>query len=276
MPFWTSRSDGAATVDDSILISQHGAVRRITLNRPERLNAMDQGMQTRFMGAVDHAMADPDTTVVVVAGAGSSFCSGADLKAAARERQGGSGRDVRNAPDDMVRNRRRVAELLALWSSPKPLIAQVHGYCIGIANEIVGACDLVVCAESAKLGMPEVRHLALPPTLGFWPMRLGIGLTKELLFTGRWLSGREAYERGLAVKVVPDADLEATVDELAQHIAIVPVALLSVVKHAVNEWADAGGLRLAALRGADYHAIYHQASEWAAPPERREVHNDEH
>jgi enoyl-CoA hydratase/carnithine racemase len=107
-------------------------------------------------------------------------------------------------------------------------------------------------------------------------MRLGIGLTKELLFTGRWLSGREAYERGLAVKVVPDADLEATVDELAQHIAIVPVALLSVVKQAVNEWADAGGLRLAALRGADYHAIYHQASEWAAPPERREVHNDEH
>jgi len=244
------------------------------LNRPERLNAMDSAMQRDFMNTIDEAMKDEGTSVVVISGAGSSFCSGADVKAAAQEATSDSNHDVSNAPADMVRTRQRVAGLLDLWSAPKPLIAQVHGYCIGIANEIVGACDLVVCAESAKIGMPEVRHLALPPTLGFWPLRLGIGLTKELLFTGRWMSGREAYDRGLAVTVVPDDDLEAATDELAQQIAAVPLALLSVIKVSVNEWADAAGVRVAALRGADHHAIYHQASAWNDMSTSQEARNN--
>jgi enoyl-CoA hydratase len=101
--------------------------------------------------------------VIVLAGAGRSFSSGADLDTAA------DGASVSDAPADMIRNRARVEAWLSLWSAPKPLIAQVHGWCLGTANELAGACDLVVCGESAKLGMPEVRHFALPPTLGFWP-----------------------------------------------------------------------------------------------------------
>jgi enoyl-CoA hydratase len=239
-----------------IVEEQRGKVRRITFNRPEKHNAMPPDMQEDFFGAVDAAMADAGTSVVVLSGAGRSFSSGADLKAA------GAGTEVSNAPGDMVSNRARVDRWLRLWSSPKPLIAQVHGWCIGIANEIVGCCDLVVCGESAKLGMPEAREFALPPTLGFWPAKIGFARTKELLFTGRFVDGAEAVTLGLANRVVPDDQLQAAVDELADSIAEVPVALLSVTKQAVNNWAETYGVRVAALRGAEYHSIYHQASSW--------------
>jgi enoyl-CoA hydratase len=244
---------------EHIKITQQDAVRRIILNRPDKLNAMPPSMQEDFLRCIDDAAEDTDTSVVVVSGAGRAFSSGADLKAAAAK----GGDSTSNAPVDMILNRQRVEKLLHLWSFPKPLIAQVHGYCIGNANEIVGAADLVVCGESTKIGMPEAREFALPPTLGFWPARLGLSRTKELLFTGRWLSGAEAVQCGLAIAVVPDDDLESYVDALAAKVAEVPSAILAVCKQAVNEWAEVAGLRTAALRGAEYHAIFHQASTWA-------------
>jgi len=253
-----------------LLVEQAGAVRRITLNRPHKLNAMDSAMQAALFAAVDEAMVDDSVNVVVIGGAGRAFCAGADLKptsSPADERGDTTARrpagDLGNAPADMVVNRRRVDDWLRLWSAPKPIIAQVHGYCIGIGNELAGACDLIVCGDSAKFGMPEVRDIALPPTLGFWPERIGLALTKELLFTGRWLSADDAMACGLANRVVADDNLAETVDQLAAQIAEVPAARLSVVKQAVNSWAEASGLRASALRGAEYHAIYHQASEWA-------------
>jgi enoyl-CoA hydratase len=248
---------------EHLAIDQQGAVRRITLDRPDKLNAMSPAMETGFLAAVDDAVADPATSVIVVSGNGRAFCSGADLRAGAGTGAGAEGdASVRDAPGDMVLNRGRVERWLRLWSVPKPLIAQVHGYCIGTANEIVGAADLVVCGESARIGMPEARAFALPPTLGFWPSRIGLARTKELLFTGRFLTGEEALAYGLAIAVVPDDELAAHVDALAATIAEVPPAILAVCKQAVNEWAEAAGVRTAALRGAEYHAIFHQASTW--------------
>lgn len=245
--------------EPSIQTDQTGAVRRITLNRPSKLNAMDAEMQSDFFDTVEQAMADDSVNVVVIAGAGRAFSAGADL----RPDSPGAAMTVSDrAPKNMTTNRARVDRWLRLWSAPKPIIAQVHGYCIGIANEVVGACDLVVCAESAKFGMPEVRDIALPPTLGFWPARIGAAMTKELLFTGRWLTGEEALRIGLANRLVADDDLVGAVDELAAQIAEVPAERLSVVKAAVNGWSEAAGVRTSALRGADYYAIYHQVSEW--------------
>jgi enoyl-CoA hydratase len=241
-----------------ILARQSGAVRRLGFNRPEKHNAFTPAMEAELHAAIDAALADEATRVIVLAGEGRSFSSGADLNAA-----GGAAR-VSDAPGDMLRNRARVERWLSLWSAPKPLIAQVHGWCLGTANELAGACDLVVCGESAKLGMPEVRSFALPPTLGFWPARIGLQRTKELLFTGRHVTGAEAVELGLAIACVPDAELAAHVDALAAKIAKVPAALLAVTKQAANAWLETAGLRDAALRGADYHAIYHQASQWEA------------
>jgi enoyl-CoA hydratase len=257
----------------SIVVEQHDSVRRIVLNRPEKLNATDRLMLDSFFGAVDDAVADPGTRVVVVSGAGRAFSSGADLKAVPTGPTPGAGLggdgSVGNAPVDMVLNRERVERWLRLRSIPKPLIAQVHGYCLGSAMEIAGCCDLVICGQGAQFGMPEVREFALPPTLGFLPLRIGSARTKELLWTGRLVDGREATTLGLVDAVVPDADLSAHVLELAGQIAEIPPARLAVVKQAVNSWTEAFGVRDAAMRGADYHALYHQVSTYAARLEKR-------
>jgi enoyl-CoA hydratase len=233
-------------MDDSIVVHQTGRVRRIVLNRPDKLNAITTAMGERLFTEIDGAVDDNSVGVIVISGAGRAFSAGADMK------EGGvDNRDVLRAPSDMVTNRAKVAEIMRLWGAPKPIIAQVHGYCIGSANDIVAMADLIVCGESARFGMPEARQFALPPTLGFWPFRIGLAKTKELLYTGRFVGGTEAAAIGLATEVVADDSLATHVDALAATIA------------------EVLGLPQAAVRGAEYHAIYHQASEWAARGEQR-------
>jgi enoyl-CoA hydratase len=251
-------------MDDSIVVHQVGRVRRIVLNRPDKLNAITTAMGKRIFTEFDSAVDDDDVGVIVISGAGRAFSAGADLH------EGGvDNRDVLRAPSDMTANRAKVAEIMRLWSAPKPVIAQVHGYCIGSANDIVAIADLIVCGESARFGMPEARQFALPPTLGFWPFRIGLAKTKELLYTGRFVGGTEAAAIGLAATVVADESLAAHVDALAATIAEVPADRLAVVKQAANSWFEVLGLPQAAVRGAEYHAIYHQASEWAARGDQR-------
>jgi enoyl-CoA hydratase len=251
-------------MDNSIVVHQADRVRRIVLNRPDKLNAITTTMWQRLFVEVDAAMVDDSVGVIVINGAGRAFSAGADMT------EGGvDNADVLHAPSDMSKNRAKVAEITRLWSAPKPIVAQVHGYCIGSANDIVAIADLVVCGESARFGMPEARQFALPPTLGFWPFRIGLAKTKELLFTGRFVDGHEAAAIGLATDVVADESLGAHVDTLAATIAAVPADRLAVVKQAANSWFEVLGLPQAALRGADYHAIYHQASEWADRGNRR-------
>ena len=226
-------------------IEQRGRVRRLRLNRAEKLNVFSAQLTDELEGGLRAAMADDDTAVVVLSGAGRAFSAGHDVKSLDDEPEGGgtsTRHQLTDTPKDMVANRRRVDEWLALWSMPKPVIAQVHGYCLGLANELVGCCDLVVCGESAKFGMPEVRQIALFPTLGFWPDRIGMQRTKELLFTGRLVDGNEAVRLGLALECVPDADLEAHVDVLAAHVADVDIDRLTLAKAAVNAWAEARGV----------------------------------
>jgi enoyl-CoA hydratase/carnithine racemase len=255
------------TRDPRIVAELDGTVLRLVMDRPDKLNALDPAMSDALFAAVEDAMASPDVRVVVISGRGRAFSSGADLKAnSALQSQVdglGSEQSIRSAPSDMVHNRARVANWLKLRNAPKPLIAQVHGYCLGIANEIAGCCDLVVCGESARFGMPEARDFALPPTLGFWPLRIGLAATKELLWTGRLVTGQQAAELGLAEVVVPDEELAARTAELAERIAEVPAARLAVVKQAVNAWGEAFGVNEAASRGAEYHALYHQVSTFA-------------
>jgi enoyl-CoA hydratase len=238
-----------------VVTESSGRVRRLRLARPEKLNALSPALLAELTDALDAAMADPDVSVVVLSGTGRAFSAGADVRAegpALRER-------LRDAPYDMANTQRQVDEWLRLKSLPKPLIAQVHGYCLGLANELVGCADLVVCGESARFGMPEVREIGLFPTLGFWPERVGVQRTTELLLTGRLVDGREAERLGLALRCVPDDELEGAVDELAQSLADVQLGRLLVTKAAVGMWSEAAGAHLAARRGAQFHALYHQA-----------------
>lgn len=238
-------------------VEQRGGVRRLRMNRPERLNALNGELLTALRRELEAAMDDDATAVVVLSGAGRAFSAGADVKEAGHG-QGESRR--RHAPTDMGDARRQAENWLSLWTLPKPIIGQVHGYCLGMANELLGCADIVVCGESARFGFPEMREVALFTTIGFWPDRIGLQRTKELTFTGRLVEGDEAPRIGLALECVPDDRLEARVDELAASIAEVGPDRLAVVKAAINGWAEARGVRGAALRGGDFHAIYHQAS----------------
>jgi enoyl-CoA hydratase len=242
-------------VSDLLLCRDAGPVRRIHLNRPAKLNALSPPLLFELTTAVDAAMEDDAVRVVVLAGEGRAFSAGADVDAedpAFRAR-------LHDAPGDMVRTRQRVEEWLRLKGAPKPVVASVHGWCLGLANELVGCADLVVCGESARFGMPEVRQVGLFPTLGFWPERIGIQRTTELLLTGRLVPGAEAVALGLAMACVPDAELTDAVDALAASIAEVDLARLVVVKAAVAAWSEAAGTRDAARRGSQFHALYHQA-----------------
>jgi enoyl-CoA hydratase len=237
---------------EPLIVEEHEArVCRLTLNRPDKLNAINAAMLDELFGAVDRALADEDTGVIVIGGSGRAFCAGWDTK--------DFGEPPSNAAEDMAQTKASVERWLTLWDAPKPVIAQVHGYCLGMANDLLACCDIVVCGESARIGMPEARETALPPTLGFWPLRIGLSRTKELLWTGALLDGAGAVAAGLASRVVADDDLTATVDELAQTIATARPSALAVTKQAANAWWEAIGLRAAALRGADYHAIYHES-----------------
>jgi enoyl-CoA hydratase len=254
--------------DEDVLVVDRGHVRRLVLNRPHRLNAFTPAMEQHLFTLIESAMTDDEVRVVVLGAAGRAFSSGSDMK------EGGDRAGVLNTTADVVANRRKLRQLLALWAAPKPVIAQIQGYCIGMANDIVSVADFVVCGESTRIGMPEVREFALPPTLGLWPVKIGLARTKEILFSGRYVDGAEAARIGLAVEVVPDDQLEARVDELAATIAEVPAGRLAVIKQAVNSWAEVAGLAEAVQRGAEYHALFHQESSWAelsGMPERGET-----
>ena len=240
----------------SLLLTEDlDGVRRIRLNRPDKLNALSPVMLRELTDALDAAMVDDAVRVVVLSGTGRAFSAGADAKAEGAEFKA----QLRDAPVDMARTQQRIEEWLRLKALPKPVLAQVHGYCLGLANELVGCADIVVCATSARFGMPEVREVGLFPTLGFWPERVGVQRTMELLLTGRLVAGEEAVGLGLAMTCVPDDALESTVDELAASVAAVDVGRLVVTKAAVNTWTETAGCHVAARRGAQFHALYHQA-----------------
>lgn len=255
---------------------QHERVRYITLDRPDKLNAITPEMEDQLHTSVDEALADDGVGVIVISGRGRAFSSGADLAAGQRPDTASDDPEAwpstRDAARDLQVNRGRVERWLKLWSAPKPIVAQVHGYCLGMANEFVACCDLVVCGESARFGMPEARRFGLPPTLALWPARIGLQRTKEMLFTGRLMDAAEAAEVGIANAVVPDEALAEHVDTLASEIAQNDPQRLAVCKAAANAWYEETGVLDAARRGAQFHALYHQVSEWGRldPTDRHE------
>src|SRR3972149_1659714 len=177
---------------------------RITLNRPEKLNAMNGQMLAELDQAFDAFEGAPDASVLIVRGAGRAFCTGYDLGPLA----GGGGFTV---TQDRWNLRKIVDRWQRLWSLPKPTIAQVHGYCLAGALELIGHCDLVFASGDAAFGHPAARSLGVLPTLAMWPYLIGMRKTKEFLFTGDSMTAAEALESGLINRVYPAQRLAAEV-----------------------------------------------------------------
>jgi enoyl-CoA hydratase len=217
---------------------------RLTLNRPAKLNAINAELRDSLGSAIQEAATDPAIRVVVIKGSGRAFCSGYDLSEA--------------APPDAWGWRELLAEdvavTLAIWRCPKPVIAQVHGYALAGGLELAMACDLVVAAEDAQLGEPEIRFGSAPVTL-LMPFLIGQKKTRELLFTGDLVDGRGAARIGLVNRAVPADRLDAEVELLADKLARVPGDVMAPTKLMLNRAMEASGFLAAVESGLDLQSF---------------------
>jgi len=231
---------------------------RFTLNRPDKLNALNGELVTALVAALDAAEADPAVRVIVLEGAGRAFSSGYDLT---EEAEGAIGGPVAWREALAV----DVAATLRFLDSPKPVVAQVHGYALAGGLELAMACDLIVAAEGTKLGEPEIRYGSAPVTL-LMPYLIGQKRTRELLLTGDLIDAAEAERIGLINRVVPADQLAADVDRLADRLARTPPEVMGPTKRMLNRAMDVAGFRLAVEAGLDLGAIINAADT----PEQRE------
>ena len=225
---------------------------RLTLNRPEKLNAMSQKLLKELDGVMEEFEGDPTASVLIVRGAGRAFCAGYDLQPT---QQPGSGFTVHN---DRTNLHKMVDRWQRLWALPKPIIAQVHGYCLAGATELAGHCDIVFASEDAQFGHPAGRALGILPTLSMWPILIGPRKTKEYFFTGDLMSAKEAIECHLVNRVFPKDQLEAETLSYARRVAMVPLDLLALHKASINRWLDVMGYRALEQSSADLDCIAHQ------------------
>jgi enoyl-CoA hydratase len=139
----------------------------------------------------------------------------------------------------------------------KPIVAQVHGPCLAGGLDLIGVCDIVYAASDARFGHPAARGLGIPPTLGMLPLKIGAARAKELFFTGDTVDGHEAARLGMVNKVVPSDELDATTLALCHRIATMPLDALTLHKSVINRWSEIQGIRLGALEGAEFDALFH-------------------
>jgi enoyl-CoA hydratase len=241
-----------------VVEERRGPAAWITLNRPEKLNAINSQMVEQLRAAFGRATADDETKVVVLTGAGRAFSAGYDIAEEVESELEGADRWHAVLAED-------VAMTMELWSLPKPTIAAVRGWCLAGACEIAMACDLIVATDDARFGEPEIRYGSGPVTL-LMPFLLGQKKTHELLFTGDAIAATEAERLGLVNRVVPPEELEAAVDELVRKIAPTPLPVLRLTKTALTRAYEAMGLREAVYANLDLSAVLNAADT----PEQRE------
>ncbi|MGB1880176.1 MAG: enoyl-CoA hydratase-related protein [Gammaproteobacteria bacterium] len=220
-------------------------IRRITLNRPEKRNPLSNALRGELFDALEQADQDPEIAVMIIRGAGPSFSAGYDLKSDVRQGQpfytaSGLGNWPRHVVEGCFR----------MWDLGKPIIAQVHGYCLAGGTELATGCDLVYVAEDAQIGYPPVRAMS-PPDNQFYPWIVGMRRAMEMMLTGDSISGLEAVACGFANRAFPAAALEDAVLEIAARVARIPPDIQQINKRAVHRQMEAMGLRAGIRAGTE-------------------------
>jgi enoyl-CoA hydratase len=229
---------------ETLLYHTDGAIATITLNRPDRLNTIVPPMPDEFEAAVGAATADPAVKVIVLRGAGRSFCAGYDF--------GGGFHHW----DEMLTTNGRwdpgkdfigagaygpTQKFMSIWRTPKPVIAQIHGWCVGGGSDMALCADLIIASEDAQIGTPYSRIWGCYLS-GMWLYRLGLAKAKEHALTGKPLSGREAADVELINRAVPFSELESAVRDQAEQLATIPMSQLAAMKLVVNQAYENMGL----------------------------------
>ncbi len=222
---------------------------RITLNRPDKLNALSLELQAELNEALWEADNDTSVHCVILKGAGRAFSAGYDLTGAGRnvpvsriQEQGKAYRGGRSIDDDAWQLERAQRLRMALFDMHKPSIAQVHGYCLAGGTDLALLCDMVIAADDATLGFPPARDLGALPN-NFWLYNVGPQWAKRLTLTGDTVTGKEAQQIGLVMKAVPAALLEQEVEQLADRLALIDPDLLAANKRIINLGLELMGAR---------------------------------
>ena len=224
-------------------------VRRVTLNRPEKRNALNHALRGGILRALEEADADPDVHVMIVRGAGKCFSSGYELGGGNEGQDwpwytpGGDGHWPRHVTQGWMR----------IWEFAKPVIAQVHGYCLAGGSELATCCDLVYMADDAQMGYPAVRFGV--PDNHFHAWFIGMRKAMEMMLTGDSINGIQAVQLGWANGSVPESELEAKVLEVAGRIAAMPQDILQLNKRVVHRQMEIMGLHTGIRVGSELCAL---------------------
>jgi enoyl-CoA hydratase len=255
-----------------VLYDKDGRIARITLNRPEVLNAIDDEMPAELEAAVERANADAGVHVILLTGAGAAFCAGYDLSFYAQAK--GTNIGVQEMPWDPMRDyammMRNTERFMSLFRSHRPVLCKVHGFAVAGGSDIALCSDLVVMSEDAKIGYMPARVWGCPTT-AMWVYRLGAERAKRMLFTGDVIDGREAERIGLVLRAVPPADLDATVETLAERMASVPVNQLMMQKLMINQAYENMGMRTTQMVATIFDGITRHSPEGIAFKRRAET-----
>ena len=225
------------------------AIMRITLNRPDKRNPLSNELRGELFHALEIGDQDPNVRVMIIRGAGPCFSAGYDLKSNSAQQQpfytaGG----LANWPRHVVEG------FFRIWDLAKPVIAQVHGYCLAGGTELATACDLVYVAENARIGYPVVRAIS-PPDNQFYPWIVGLRRAMELMLTGDHMTGTEAAECGFANRAFAEEELEERVLDIAARVAMTPTDLQQINKRAVHRQMDAMGIRAGIRAGTEMQQL---------------------
>ena len=251
---------------ETILTEISNKILTVTLNRPEKLNALTPTLLAELKAELDSAAVNDDVSVVIIKSAGRAFCVGYDLN----EENWITSQYPANHPDgvEIEQDKKDIMALLDywldMWRFPKPIICQVQGACLSGAGELLAVSDLVVASDTASFGHPAGRDLGIPPTVFFWPLTIGMRKTKEMLYTARSMSATEAEKLGLINKVVSPETLELETRALAEDIAKTPVNHLMILKQATNSFYDNMNIEKSTRQASDLDAEFHQSPTFLA------------
>lgn len=241
--------------DEALILVDDPApgIRRLTLNRPNKRNALSNPLRGELFAALEAADRDKEVRVIIIRGAGVCFSSGYDLAGTGRlpfHTSGNQGQWARHVVEGCFR----------MWDLAKPIIAQVHGWCLAGGSELAFACDLVYVAEDAQIGYPAVRTMS-PPDNQYHAWIMGMRAAMELMLTGDSISGLEAVRLGFANRAYPKEQLETETLAMAERIAKVDPELAQLNKRLVHRQMEAMGMRAGLRAGTDLHALgWHTAA----------------
>ncbi len=238
---------------DNILLERDGPLTWLTLNRPDKLNAMSKALLGELSAALSALAGDEETRVIAIRGAGRAFSAGYDIERSEEAHEV-------DIVDDYLTHAGYLERFLEIWDHPKPVIASVHGYCLAGATQLCTFCDMTVVAEYAVIGWPS-----LPLGGGYisplWVPLVGPKRAKQMSFVpGSRISGKTASDWGWANYSVPASELEADVRALARSISRIPAATLRMKKMAINRVADVMGFRNIVPMGAETDALLHYSA----------------